>query len=367
MQVKSVTISQFKNLKEVGISFSSRFNCFVGNNGAGKTNVLDALYLLSMTKSFFTSVDGMNVRHGDDFFSVRGSYLRCGEELELLCSYSAASKKSFKKNGKQYERLSDHIGYVPLVMISPEDNELIDGGSEVRRRWLDMAVSQSNTDYLVTLMKYNKVLLHRNTLLKGLNGVLPRDCSLIDVLDERLVEFGNAVTAWREEFLVQFGPIFNSYYSKISSDREQVELRYKSSFASSNFETSLKDNLRRDCALGYTSVGVHRDDLTMLLSDYPVKNVGSQGQKKSFIIALKFALYDWLKSKKGVKPLLLLDDIFDKLDPTRVQSILNIVGSDEFGQIFITDTRRESVERMLLSIGADYKMFEVNDGVVSWE
>lgn len=367
MQVKSITISQFKNLKEVGVSFSSRFNCFVGNNGAGKTNILDALHLLSMTKSFFSSGDAMNVRHGDDFFSVRGSYLREGEELELLCSYTTSSKKSFKRNGKQYERLSDHIGYVPLVMISPEDNDLIDSGSETRRKWLDMAVSQGNPEYLVTLMKYNKVLQHRNTLLRGMNGIVPRDTSLMDVLDDRLAEFGNAIIAWRVDFLRQFEPIFNGYYSRISADKESVSLNYKSTVPENNFEASLKKNIMRDCVLGYTSIGVHRDDLNMLLGNYPVKKVGSQGQKKSFIVALKFALYDWLKREKGVKPLLLLDDIFDKLDPIRVNSILNIVGGEEFGQIFITDTKRENVQEMLMSIGADFKIFNVENGQVSWE
>lgn len=361
MQVKSITISQFKNLKEVGISFAERFNCFVGDNGAGKTNILDALYMLSMTKSFFSSVDAMNVRHGDDFFSVRGEYLRAGEDLELFCSYSNATKKSFKKNGKPYSRMSDHIGYVPLVMISPEDTELIEGGGELRRKWVDMAISQSNSEYLLALMKYNKLLQHRNSLLKsGVN----RDYSLMEVIDMRLVEFGNFVAKCREEFVEDFRPVFNKYYAALTNSAEQVEITYKRSVEGADFETSLKTNLEKDFILGYTSVGVHRDDLSMLLDGYPIKKIGSQGQKKSYIIAMKFALYEWLMRIKGVKPLLLLDDIFDKLDPNRVRAILDIVSGENFGQIFITHTHKNIVEDMLLATGADYKIFNIAQGEV---
>lgn len=364
MQVKSITISQFKNLKEVGISFSPRFNCFVGDNGAGKTNILDALYLLSMTKSFFNSTDVMNIRHGDDFFSVRASYVRSGEELELFCSYSASSKKSFKRNGKQYEKLGDHIGYVPLVMVSPEDIDLILGGSEVRRKWLDMVISQCDSDYLFTLMKYNKVLQQRNTLLKSMQGAMLCDSSLIEVWDDRLVELGEVILKVRQRFIDEFCPIFDRYYKAVSGGNESVFLTYKESVASGEFAKTLVASLGKDVALGYTSVGIHKDDLNMQLDEYPIRKVGSQGQKKSFIIALKFAMYEWLMQRKGVKPLLLLDDIFDKLDPSRVRAILNIVGSDSFGQVFITDTRRESVEEMLKSLGADFSLFEIEKGEV---
>ena len=364
MQVKSITISQFKNLKEVGISFSSRFNCFVGDNGAGKTNIVDALYLLSMTKSFFNSTDAMNIRHGDDFFSVRASYVRNDEPLELLCSYSTSSKKSFKRNGKQYEKLGDHIGFVPLVMVSPEDIDLILGGSEVRRKWLDMVISQCDSEYLFTLMKYNKVLQQRNTLLKSMQGLIACDSSLIEVWDERLVEFGEVILKLRLQFVNEFSPIFDKYYKAVSGGNESVSLAYKESVKSGQLAKSLVDSLGKDAAIGYTSVGIHKDDLSMQLGEYPIRKVGSQGQKKSFIIALKFAMYEWLMQRKGVKPLLLLDDIFDKLDPSRVRAILNIVSSDTFGQVFITDTRRESVETMLATLGADFSIFEIEKGEV---
>ncbi|MBP3420358.1 MAG: DNA replication and repair protein RecF [Marinifilaceae bacterium] len=364
MQVKRVTISQYKNLESVNITLSSGFNCFVGNNGVGKTNILDALYLLSMTKSYFSSVDSQNVRHGGDFFSVRGEYMRGDDEIEIFCSFSSSSKKVIKRGGKPYTRLSEHIGLIPLVMISPEDSELIDAGSEVRRKWLDMAISQSNPDYLVTLMKYNKVLQHRNSLLKRFGGGVVADRSFVEVLDEQLGEFGGAVMRRREEFVADFVPIFNRYYSLISGDSEQVSLAYRPSIAGETYMDLLGANFQRDLILGYTSVGVHRDDLLMQIGEYQIKRIGSQGQKKSYVIALKLALYEWLHRVKGIKPLLLLDDLFDKLDSTRVEAMLRLVSGEEFGQVFITDTNRDRLERVVASLNREYKIFDVVAGEV---
>lgn len=363
MILKELNIVNFKNIAEATLTFSPGFNCFVGNNGVGKTNILDALYHLSMCKSYFNLPDLQNIRHGEPFFVVQGRYEREGEELDVYCGVKRGQKKVFKKNQKAYEKLSEHIGLLPLVMISPEDVLMIDGGSEERRKLIDGIISQCDRTYLHCLIRYNKALVQRNSLLKLSSGK-PLDVEMLEIWDEQLAECGGVITRKREEFLLEFGQVFQSYYKLLSLDREVVTLEYKSSVKDGDMLQLLRASVERDRMMTYTTVGIHRDDVLLGIGDYPVKKIGSQGQKKTFLIALKLAQYAWLHRMSGVKPLLLLDDIFDKLDADRVGQIVKIVSGDIFGQVFITDTNRGHIDEMLKTQDSDYKLFRVNKGEI---
>lgn len=345
------------------MAFASRFNCFVGKNGVGKTNVLDAIYLLSMCKSYFNLTDSQNIRHEEPFFVVQGKYSREEEELEVYCGVKRGQKKTFKKNQKAYGRLSEHIGLLPLVMVSPEDVVLIDGGSEERRRLIDGIISQCDRAYLQRLIRYNKALVQRNVLLKSAAG-RGLEAETVEVWDEQLAECGEAIVRSRRNFLQDFKALFQTYYDLLSLGREEVELIYRPSAGEGELRQRLQEQFERDRMLTYTTVGVHRDDLLLNLEQYPVKKIGSQGQKKTFLIALKLAQYVWLYRTGKVKPILLLDDIFDKLDADRVEQIIKIVGGDMFGQIFITDTNREHIDEILHSQQVGYKLFRVADGEI---
>lgn len=363
MVIKELNIINFKNIAEATLTFSPGFNCLVGNNGVGKTNVLDALYHLSMCKSYFNLPDLQNIRHGEPFFVVQGKYDREGEELDVYCGVKRGQKKVFKKNQKAYEKLSEHIGLLPLVMISPEDVSLIDGGSEERRKLIDGIISQCDRNYLHRLIRYNKALMQRNSLLKSMSG-RSLDAEMLDVWDEQLAECGEAIMQKRIEFLAEFGEVFRSYYELLSLGRETVTLEYKASVKEGGILEALRAALERDRVMTYTTVGVHRDDVVLNIGDYAVKKIGSQGQKKTFLIALKLAQYAWLHQVGGVKPLLLLDDIFDKLDADRVKQIVKIVSGEVFGQIFITDTNREHIDEILRLQEADFKLFRVDEGEI---
>lgn len=363
MELKELHIVNFKNIGETSLAFSSGVNCFVGRNGAGKTNVLDAVYHLSMCKSFFGLPDGQHIRHGEAFFVLQGEYDRDGEEVEVYCGVKRGEKKIFKKNQKAYGRLSEHIGLLPLVMVSPEDGVLIDGGSEERRRLVDGIISQCDRDYLHRLIRYNKLLMQRNSLLKSAGG-RALDEGMLEVLDEQLADSGEVIMRRRREFLEEFREVFQSYYGELSSGREEVELVYKPSAEEGRLAEALRQALVRDRMLTYTSVGVHRDDLGLHIGGYPVRKIGSQGQKKTFLLALKLAQYVWLLRTGGVKPLLLLDDVFDKLDAERVRQIVRIVGGDLFGQVFMTDTNREHLDDILRAQALDYRLFQVEGGEV---
>lgn len=363
MLIKELNIINFKNIAEVNLVFCPGFNCFVGNNGAGKTNILDAIYQLSMCKSYFNLSDTYNIRHDEPFFMIQGKYRRKDEDLDISCGVKRGQKKVFKKNQKVYERLSDHIGLLPLVMISPEDVSLIDGGSEERRKLIDGIISQSDRQYLYLLIRFNKALAQRNVLLKQYQG-RPMEPEILDVWDDQLVEYGEVIRQKREAFLADFKDVFQHYYEQISSGKEVVSLDYRSSSSGQSLQGALQAALLKDRALGYTSVGIHRDDLNLVIGGYPVKKTASQGQKKTYLIALKFAQYAWLYKLSGVKPLLLLDDIFDKLDADRVNRIVEITGEDIFGQIFITDTNRQHMDRILENRKTNYALFKVSDGEV---
>ena len=364
MWLKRISILKYKNLQQVELSFSRKLNCIIGQNGMGKTNLMDAVYYLSFCKSATNPVDSQNIYHGDDFFVLHGFYeTDFGEPEEVYCGLKRRQKKQFKRNKKEYPRLSDHIGLIPLVMVSPADSLLIAGGSEERRRFIDVVISQFDREYLEALIRYNKAMLQRNTLLKA--DIEPEE-ELMNVWEEMMASAGTIVYQKRKQFIEEFIPIFQSYYSYISQDREQVSLTYESHAAEGDLLTLIRASRQRDLIMGYSLKGIHKDDLVMKLGDFPIKREGSQGQNKTYLIALKLAQFEFLKrTGSQTTPIVLLDDIFDKLDASRVEQIVKLVSGDAFGQIFITDTNRDHLDRILKKIEGDYRLFEVADGVVS--
>ena len=364
MWLKRISILNYKNLEQVEVAFSRKMNCIIGKNGMGKTNLLDAVYYLSFCKSATNAIDSQNILHDRDFFVVQGFYETDeGEPEEVYCGLKRRQKKQFKRNKKEYSRLSDHIGLIPLVMVSPADSWLIAGGSEERRRFIDVVISQFDREYLEALIRYNKALLQRNSLLKA--DVEPEE-ELMLVWEEMMAASGETVYAKRKAFIDEFIPVFQSYYSYISQDREQVSLSYESHAAKGNLLEQLKEVRQRDRILGYSTRGIHKDDLIMQLGDFPIKREGSQGQNKTYLIALKLAQFEFLKrTGSRTTPIVLLDDIFDKLDASRVEQIVKLVAGDSFGQIFVTDTNRDHLDKILRKIEGDYKLFEVDGGVVS--
>lgn len=364
MILKRISILNYKNLEQAELEFSPKMNCFIGQNGMGKTNLLDAVYYLSFCKSATNPIDSQNIRHEGDFFVIQGFYeTDQSDPEEVYCGLKRRQKKQFKRNKKEYSRLSDHIGFIPLVMVSPADAELIAGGSEERRRFMDVVISQYDKEYLDALIRYNKALAQRNALLKSEQEP---DEELMVVWEEMMASTGEIVFKKRSEFIAEFIPTFQSFYSYISQDKEKVNLAYESHAKNGNLLDIIKENRQRDRIMGYSLRGIHKDDLVMQLGDFPIKREGSQGQNKTYLIALKLAQFDFLKKTgSNATPLLLLDDIFDKLDASRVEQIVKLVAGDNFGQIFITDTNREHLDRILQKVGSDYKVFRVDQGVIN--
>ena len=364
MILKRISILNYKNLEQVELELSPKMNCLIGQNGMGKTNLLDAVYYLSFCKSATNPIDSQNMMHNQDFFMIQGIYLTDdGTPEEVYCGMKRKQKKQFKRNKKEYSRLSDHIGFIPLVMVSPSDSELIAGGSEERRRFMDVVISQYDKEYLDSLIKYNKALAQRNILLKAEHEP---DEELMNVWEEMMASAGMVVYRKRVAFIQEFIPTFQSFYSFVSQDKEQVGLSYESHASQGDLLQLIRENRQRDRIIGYSTKGVHKDDLMMQLGDYPIKREGSQGQNKTYLIALKLAQFDFLhRMGSRTTPLLLLDDIFDKLDASRVEQIIKLVASDRFGQIFMTDTNREHLDRILRKIEGEYKVFEVKDGLVT--
>jgi DNA replication and repair protein RecF len=359
MHLTHLSIVHFKNIREAELAFSPGINCFFGKNGEGKTNLLDAIYYLSFCKSHSNPVDSQNITHDADFFMLQAQYLEGGRHEEIYCGMKRRQKKVFKRNKKEYERLAEHIGRIPLVLISPSDEDLIREGSDERRRFMDMVISQYDHAYMEALMNYNKALLQRNTLLKDDTF---GDESLWDLYEEMLAAEAEIVFKKRKAFVEVFTPVFETYYQKISGGKETIHLGYTSHLSEGDLTIRLRANRQRDSILGYTTSGIHKDDLAMELDGYPIKRVGSQGQNKSYLIALKLAQFIFLKKAGGRTPILLLDDLFDKLDATRVERIINLVSGEEFGQIFITDTNRENPDHLLQRTHGEYRIFYVEDG-----
>lgn len=363
MVLKHISILNYKNLEQVELNFSPKMNCVFGLNGMGKTNLLDAVYYLSFCRSSTNPIDSQNVRHDQEFFVIQGFYeSEDGSPEEIYCGLKRRQKKQFKRNKKEYTRLSDHIGFLPLVMVSPADSELISGGSEERRKFMDVVISQYDKEYLDALIRYNKALAQRNSLLKSEQ---PVDEELYLVWEEMMASAGEVVYQKRASFIEEFIPIFQSFYSYISQDSEKVNLMYNSHAKDSSLLDVFRNSRAKDQIMGFTLRGIHKDELDMLIGDFPIKREGSQGQNKTYLIALKLAQFDFLKrTGSHTTPLLLLDDIFDKLDATRVEQIVKLVTGDSFGQIFITDTNRGHLDNILKKTSHEYKMFEVGQGEI---
>ncbi len=359
MFLKSLALVNYKNFDSRNFEFDSKINCLVGDNGKGKTNVLDAIYHLAFGKSYFNPVTSQNIRHGEDFFVVDGAFDKEGKEEKIVCSFKRGSKKVVKRNGKAYDRIMDHIGLIPLVIISPSDRDLILEGSDTRRKFMDGVISQSNKSYLQALLNYNKVLSQRNSLLKYFAANHTFDPTTLSVYNEQLQEYGNYIHNERQSFIDAFTPIFQEQYNRITAGQELVGLKYQSHLSKNDLNTLLEQNLDKDRQLQYTSVGIHRDDLNFGISGYPIKKFGSQGQQKSYLIALKFGQFHFLRNQVKTTPLLLLDDIFDKLDENRVAHIIQLVDDSEFGQIFISDTHPDRTERIVKSIHQTFQLFNL--------
>ena len=360
MRLKKLSLINFKNLLQTEIALSEGINCFVGDNGAGKTNVLDAIYYLSMTKSALTMTDGQSVMHGEDFFVLDGSYVAEDERVESVnCSFTKRTGKVLKRNGKEYERMSDHVGNFPVVMVSPQDTELITDAAEERRRYLNAFISQLDRQYMVSLMRYNAVLAERNKFLK-----CSSDEQMLQIYDMQLSEHGTRVYERRREIIEQMQPLVEEYYKVLSGDREQIEIRFRSELEELPLRDILIRSRERDIVNQFTTSGIHRDDVVFKICGYPLRKYGSQGQQKSFLIALKLAQYRLIAEATGEKPILLLDDLFDKLDVGRVAKLLEVVSSDDFGQICITDCNKLHLEELLGRADKEYRLFNVEGGDV---
>ncbi|MBN1985257.1 MAG: DNA replication/repair protein RecF [Prolixibacteraceae bacterium] len=364
MQIEEISIVNFKNIRDNKIRFSPRLNCFIGNNGAGKTNMLDAVYYLSFCKSFFNPVDSLNINHTENYFMLQGNYSRNDSSEFISCGLQKGQKKQFKRNSKVYKKLAEHIGLLPLVMITPSDVNLILGGSDERRKFMDGVISQYNQNYLDDLLKYNRALQQRNNLLKQFVADKYFDAELLEIWDSQLVEYGTGIHEERKKFVEKLIPVFQHYYTFISQGNEEVGLIHQSDFYKNDFEKLLKESVARDRMVQYTTVGIHKDDLELKIGEYPIKKLGSQGQNKTYLVALKLAQYNFIKQISELKPILLLDDIFDKLDQNRVEQIIKVVSGDEFGQIFITDTNREHLDGIIRKMKTDFRIFYVESGKV---
>lgn len=361
MIIERLSVVNYRNIEQVEMALSPKINCFLGSNGMGKTNLLDAIYYLSFCRSHSNLSDTQNIKHDADFAVIQGWYKLHEKTEEFFCALRRRQKKQFKRNKKEYERFSDHIGLLPLIIVSPSDTDLISGGSEERRKFMDLFLSQFDKEYLHALIRYNKALTQRNALLKTEGNIDPL---LLQLWDDQLVADGQIVYEKRKNFIEQFIPTFQKIYDFICSSHEKVRLDYKSHFSEGDFGALIKSHHQRDMYLGHTSVGVHRDDLDMVMNDFSIRRIGSQGQNKTFVVALKLAQFDFLRQATSTTPILLLDDIFDKLDSSRVEQIIKLVLEKDFGQIFITDTNRQHLDEILSHTNSDYHLYEVNEGSI---
>lgn len=362
MILKKLQLAEFKNYSFAELEFSLKFNCFVGLNGMGKTNLLDAIYYLSFCKSFFNPVDYQNVRDGGNEFKLSGTYERQDREEFLSCWVRKSHRKQFKRNKKDYEKLADHIGLFPLVMVSPYDIELISGGSDLRRKFMDGIISQYEHSYLEDILNYNRALQQRNALLKHFAKERVFQKESLELWDEKLVELSDSIYKERQRFIEAFVPIFNNYYEKVSGKREKVSLAYRSQLHETSMKEGLDANVQKDLAVRFTSFGPHRDDLEFEIKGEAIKKFGSQGQQKTYLLALKLAQYDYLREQTSVKPILLLDDVFDKLDRERTANLMSLLNGKSFGQIFVTDTGEVRISELFKDITPEVRTFRVTEG-----
>ena len=364
MILKNISIVNYKNIQAANLGLSPKMNCLIGQNGEGKTNFLDAVYYLSFCRSAYNPIDSQIITHGQEFFVLEGDYLNeNGDEEHIYCGMKRGTKKHFKRNKKEYKRLSQHIGLIPLIFVSPSDTLLIEGGSEERRRLMDIVISQYDYNYLEALTSYNKALQQRNALLRQEEEP---DTTLLDIWEREMAQHGEVIYAKRDAFIKELIPLFQQIYQKISSDKESVSLGYTSHCQRGPLLDVIQRDRFKDRAVGYSLHGIHRDDLEMLIDGYQMKREGSQGQHKTYVLALKLAQFVFLgRTSSRTTPLLLLDDIFDKLDASRVEQIVQLVSGDNYGQIFITDTNRDHLDQILQNRATDYKLFSVENGVIT--
>ena len=357
--LKQLSLLNYKNLAQIEFDFDAKINCFVGKNGVGKTNILDAIYHLAYGKSYFNPLAVQNIRHGEEFFVIDALLEKNGKEEKIVCSLKKGQKKTIKRNGKVYEKLSEHLGLIPLVIISPSDADLIVEGSETRRKFIDSVIATLDNTYLQLLIQYQKTLAQRNALLKyfALNQTF--DADNLSIYNEQLSNSGQLIFEKRKQFLADFIPIFEKHHTNISGGNEKVALKYESQLFEKKLHSLLEESLQKDRIIQYTSAGIHKDDLIFEIDGFPIKKFGSQGQQKSFLIALKLAQFEFMKKQSGELPILLFDDIFDKLDESRVQKIVTMVNDAVFGQIFISDTHAERTELIIKETHQSYKIFPI--------
>lgn len=365
MHLSELSLLNFKNVEEAKLQLADKVNCFLGNNGAGKTTVLDAIYYLAFCKSYFNPIDSQNIHYDQDYFMIDGKLHIDGEDDKVYCGLKRGEKKRFKYNQKEYDRLADHIGRIPCVMIAPADTALIREGSDVRRKFMDGIIAQYNRNYLDTLLQYNRVLAQRNAMLKHLWAErMPFDPTAFEVFDDQLQQLGSVIFDERSKFIEAYLPIFSKFYRLISAEAEVVDISYESQLHDASLKEQLVQSREADRRAHYTTRGIHKDDLSFQIHGHSMKKFGSQGQRKSFVIALRLAQFDYLKSLKNKKPILLLDDIFDKLDDNRVAALMQLVSDDHFGQIFITDANLERVPALFENKNVDIQKFQVQGGTI---
>jgi DNA replication and repair protein RecF len=361
MFLQHLSITHFKNIESAELDFSPNINCIIGDNGEGKTNLLDALYYLSMAKSCFGGIDSSHIKHGEAFFLLQGQYRAAGQEEIVSCGVQRSEGKVVKRNGKKYDRLSDHLGLLPLVIVSPADSELINESGEARRKYLNTLLVQIDRAYLEALSRYNHILAQRNKLLKT-GHTVP---DLLLTFNEQMAQCAQVIYARRKSLIDGLQPFFSTIYKNLSEDKEQVQLGYRSDLDKGTLDELLLQSAERDRIMQHTTVGIHRDDITMQLGGYALRRTGSQGQQKTFLIALKLAQYEFLKHHNGRSPLLLLDDIFDKLDERRVQQLIALVAHETYGQIFLTDSNKVRLNGMVKELTQDYSLLTTKQGAFS--
>lgn len=359
MVLQKLSLLNYKNFESATFVFDAKINCLVGHNGVGKTNVLDSIYHLAYGKSYFNPITSQNINHHADFFMLDGIFSKNEREERIVVSAKKGQKKIIKRNAKAYEKFSEHIGLIPVVIISPSDRDLIVEGSEIRRKFIDGIISQSDKTYLETLLKYSKTLSQRNALLKYFAANHTYNSTTLEIYNAQLHDLGTVIHKKRVAFMEVFSPIFQKRYASISNHKEQVKLHYRSKLFDEELSVLLTNNLQKDLVLQYTGVGIHKDDLSLKIDGYPIKKFGSQGQQKSFLIALKLAQYDFMKQQNQTNPILLLDDVFDKLDENRVAHIIALVTNDDLGQLFISDTHAERTENVVKNSTKHYKMINL--------
>ena len=364
MKLTHLNLINFKNYTEANLEFDPHVNIFTGLNGHGKTNILDAIHYLSFCKSYFNPIDSQNIRHGEEFFVLEGFFRGATDTDRIYCGVKKGQKKVFRRNKTDYERLAEHIGRYPAVVISPYDKDLISDGSEIRRKFMDSIISQYNKAYLDELIQYNRILRQRNSLLKYFWENRTFDADNLAVWSEQLVESARVIHAGREAFIERFEPVFQRHYAAISGGEEQAKLKYRSHLNGEDFEETLAMSLDKDRRTSYTNTGIHKDDLLFRTDGHSLKKFGSQGQQKTFLIALKLAQFDLIRETTSLVPVLLLDDIFDKIDDVRVRHLMNLVSDHNFGQIFITDTHAGRVAEIFEGISESVKVFDIVKGEV---